>query len=62
MLIPIDSPAHCCARCTWWALREGSFRPDGSSECAVWGETRYYKCPVCVEYEYDNTHVCAIRR
>ena len=44
---PSDMPAACCGRCEW-------FRPgnaEGNGRCTQWGETRYYKCMVCLEYE-----------
>ncbi len=43
-----DMPAVCCGRCAWYHQVDA----DGNGRCLLDGCKRYYKCMVCVEYEF----------
>lgn len=45
-----DIPAAACARCIWWQRRD----EEGWGKCLVHhGESHWYQCMVCPEYEMD---------
>lgn len=47
--IPSDLPAAACGRCMWFKC----IKSDGWGKCLLDGSSHWYKCMVCVEYEFD---------